>query len=1381
MSISIFAALMFFAFNAYAGYYDYSFENVPGNQDLSTGSDSNTDYFLQMMLWINDTDTITAKIERKDGQYMTDGKIYLQANSQQHNPLSHIDCDDDNTSVNDYSKTLTSLQSLDDIPVTWTNDLLLIYARYEDGEQFAWTGPIIIKRKVSNAYGSLQVGLHSSNAVSKGASWRFETPGSESGWSPWYGTGVEVSGLDVGIKTVQFRAIDGYITPSSKNVEIKQGQRTTTEAIYLAKHQSILGITLPSQATDAGAGWRTTIEGVGDSVYYPGNSTKENFKVGPATISFKPIEGWYTPDPQTIEIRADAPTIVTGIYCKIRPYAPDGVEASQGDFVGKVEFKWNPVSCEDRYEVYRSTVSEPTPEDRIAVDYAGTVYVDETGEAGREYYYWVRAVNERGYGDYSEAVIGYSNLDKPKNVVASDGIYTGKVRVVWDPVQGATSYVVYRNTDTSYMSVGEPIATDIEGTLFDDIDGTPGKKYYYWVKAENAIMTSDFSEFDSGFAKMGTPEFLDASDSTFTDKVEICNSPVRGAVAYEVEYALDSQKRKKSRTVRTKTTECYQHTTATPCKIYNYRVRAYNQYGAGDWTNYEPGSRAMPAPVIHASKRANPDKITISWLSVDGADLYYIFKNESNNFAGAIQVGQAIGNSYDYPTNETRELYFWVQAVNSFCTPVSEPAVGYISDGCEFSVSETDIVVDAETGLGTIDVVVESQSTCTWHAEISSDVDWIQIISGETGTNNGSVEFKADENRSLDSRSAIITVAGKGILVEQEGLNPTSLNVTSTDGGKLLINGIERELPFIQDVAIGDNITFEAIPDENWRFANFSGSVMDTTNPLTIEISESTNIVANFSQDQFCMNVSVVGSGQIYMNGKETLQECFAQGSAVNLMAVNDDDSIFFFTNWSGDVQDSNSATTQVLMDSDKEITALFNGWAVDIHAEGVNLNGYYKSNVTIGVGSELFFRNAPPMPPRYSSYMVVKQDNKDGVTYIQLDDQEVYQFVLSIDPHGNMGPPLEPQSTVVSWDPESFANEGTYQLIDGNDMDNSTIMIDDMRQTTEYTVTGLSSNQIFSIIWTAPPKPEPCTDCSEPVTMSLLCESGDFGGAYKVNATIGLDRLGKKTSSPPSPPVFSTAMSIMSANGKYLAVDIEEMDRDQKVYEWILVITPAGNALPIAQENTVDLSWELSEGDFSGKTFQLIKQKIENGAFVDDGEVVDMSQVNTVEVTGDDSKQYFKIVCEIDKDDDDDEKSKYKLELIEGWNLISLPLLPDNNIANYVIPSASVIYQYKGGGYEEVLKNDALETFVGYWVLVDSEVVLDIEGSIMKSNSQELSVGWHLLGCIDKKTFPETNVMNSIEVMYEYVDGSYEIVTECRPGFGFWINMLEKSTLILE
>jgi len=87
--------------------------------------------------------------------------------------------------------------------------------------------------------------------------------------------------------------------------------------------------------------------------------------------------------------------------------------------------------------------------------------------------------------------------DAPTGVSASDGIYTDKVRVIWNRVSEATSYEIWRNTNNISSAAGR-IATGITATNYDDTAVSAGETNYYWVKSVNELGVSVFSVPDSG-------------------------------------------------------------------------------------------------------------------------------------------------------------------------------------------------------------------------------------------------------------------------------------------------------------------------------------------------------------------------------------------------------------------------------------------------------------------------------------------------------------------------------------------------------------------------------------------------------------------------------------------------------------------------------------------------------------------------------------------------------------------------------------------------------------------------------------------------------------------------------------------------------------------
>ena len=89
-------------------------------------------------------------------------------------------------------------------------------------------------------------------------------------------------------------------------------------------------------------------------------------------------------------------------------------------------------------------------------------------------------------------------LTTPVNVSASDGTYTNKVTIVWNPVDTATGYEIWR-ASTNDTSAATKIGTATALT-FDDTTGTVNATYWYYVKAVNSTATSGFSVGDSGFS-----------------------------------------------------------------------------------------------------------------------------------------------------------------------------------------------------------------------------------------------------------------------------------------------------------------------------------------------------------------------------------------------------------------------------------------------------------------------------------------------------------------------------------------------------------------------------------------------------------------------------------------------------------------------------------------------------------------------------------------------------------------------------------------------------------------------------------------------------------------------------------------------------------------
>jgi C1A family cysteine protease len=85
---------------------------------------------------------------------------------------------------------------------------------------------------------------------------------------------------------------------------------------------------------------------------------------------------------------------------------------------------------------------------------------------------------------------------------------------------------------------------------------------------------------------------------------------------------------------------------------------------------------------------------------------------------------------------------------------------------CTYSISPTGQTSKATGGSGTI--TVSSQSNCAWTAV--SNVAWIAVNSGNTGSGSVSVTFTVAANGTTRQRSGTLTVAGQTFTVKQQAL-----------------------------------------------------------------------------------------------------------------------------------------------------------------------------------------------------------------------------------------------------------------------------------------------------------------------------------------------------------------------------------------------------------------------------------------------------------------------------------------------------------------------------------------------------------------------------------------------------------------------------------
>jgi uncharacterized repeat protein (TIGR02543 family) len=116
----------------------------------------------------------------------------------------------------------------------------------------------------------------------------------------------------------------------------------------------------------------------------------------------------------------------------------------------------------------------------------------------------------------------------------------------------------------------------------------------------------------------------------------------------------------------------------------------------------------------------------------------------------------------------------------------------------------------------------------------------------------------------------------------------------------------------------GDVVTLDANASTGWSFVNWSGDLSGTTNPQSITISDSKEVTATFTLDEYTLTVDTAGNGTV---SKSPDQATYHYGDVVQLTANADPG--WSFSHWSGDLTGSDNPGSLTIT-GDANVTATF-------------------------------------------------------------------------------------------------------------------------------------------------------------------------------------------------------------------------------------------------------------------------------------------------------------------------------------------------------------------------------------------------------------------------------------------------------------------------
>ncbi len=289
------------------------------------------------------------------------------------------------------------------------------------------------------------------------------------------------------------------------------------------------------------------------------------------------------------------------------------------------------------------------------------------------YYIRVKGYYFATTGDYTLRADITNTISAPDGINATDGSSASYVRVSWNSVNNASSYIVYRSNGSE--GVYSQIAST-SSSPYDDISAVATITYSYKIKActgsSGTGICSDYSSFDTGYRAISAPSAPTVSDGDYTDKVRISWSSVSGANSYII-YRCTSTNSSSCSQIDTDSSSPYDDTGVTAGIIYYYRLTACSgSSGSGNcssYSSYNQGHRAITAApnivfspaTIAAVVGADIGNITV--INIGGvADLYSIVPAITNDLSFNTNTGTISGT----PSATASATTYTVTATNSF-------------------------------------------------------------------------------------------------------------------------------------------------------------------------------------------------------------------------------------------------------------------------------------------------------------------------------------------------------------------------------------------------------------------------------------------------------------------------------------------------------------------------------------------------------------------------------------------------------------------------------------------------------------------------------------------------------------------------------------------
>jgi fibronectin type 3 domain-containing protein len=353
-----------------------------------------------------------------------------------------------------------------------------------------------------------------------------------------------------------------------------------------------------------------------------------------------------------------------------RPAAPAGASAvALSD--SSIQITWNGVSGANNYTVYRAVSSDSA---YIATGSSSTTSYTDTGlSTNTGYYYKISAHGDGGESAQSAYISTTTQIAVPTGVSATV-LSASSIQVMWNAVNGAVSYTVYRSSSSDGVYTSVSISSS---TSYTDASLTGGAIYYYKVSATGPNGEGDQSAYISTGTLPITPTGVSAT-ALSASSIQITWNAVSGASSY-ILYRSDSSDGVYT-FLGSSSTALYADTGLNSSTTYYYKVEAINAIGTSDQSAYVSAT-TQTAPILYPPSELGAFPVStgirIFWNAVTDASGYTVYRAASVNGAYTSIATNLTATTYLDSVSGNTVYYYKVATINSDGIAGSQSSYNY--------------------------------------------------------------------------------------------------------------------------------------------------------------------------------------------------------------------------------------------------------------------------------------------------------------------------------------------------------------------------------------------------------------------------------------------------------------------------------------------------------------------------------------------------------------------------------------------------------------------------------------------------------------------------------------------------------------------------------